>query len=251
MSANLSDTTTKKSALIVGVGHTEGVGAAVARRFAREGYDVTVFGRNAEKLATAIESLKAINPTADGRVGDVTDEATVRQLVADCDRPEAPLEVAVFNAGGNWPKAYLDMDAEFLTDMWKVNALSGFIFSKAVVEAMLPRERGTLIFTGASGSLRGKAMFGGFAQGKAALRALAQSCAREFGPKGLHVAHVVIDGAVDGNRINSLLPDLKEKVGDDGLLRPEGIAENYWHIHNQPRSAWTHELDVRPWAENW
>ncbi len=242
---------TGKSALVVGAGHAEGVGAAVARRFAREGFAVTIFGRNEQKLATALESLKAINPSARAQVGDVTDEATIRELVADCDRSDAPLEVAIFNAGGNWPKAYLDMDGEFLEEMWRVNALSGFFFSKAAVERMLPRERGTIIFTGASGSMRGKAMFGGFAQAKAALRALAQSCAREFGPKGLHVAHVVIDGAVDGNRINTLLPDLKDKAGDEGLLSPDGIAENYWHIHNQPRSAWTHELDVRPWAETW
>lgn len=240
-----------KSALIVGVGHGEGVGAAVARRFARENFEVTVFGRNEAKLATALESLRAINPSARAEVGDVTDEGRIRELVAGCDRPDAPLEVAVFNAGGNWPKAYLDMDREFLTAMWEVNALAGFLFSKAVVEKMLPRARGTIIFTGASGSMRGKAMFGGFAQGKAALRALAQSCAREFGPKGLHVAHVVIDGAVDGNRINTLLPDLKNKLGEDGLLHPNAIAENYWHIYCQPRSAWTHELDLRPWAETW
>lgn len=241
----------RKSALIAGVGHIEGVGASVARRFAREGFDVTIFGRNSEKLSTALDGLKDINPSARAKVGDVTDEATVRALVADCDRADAPLEVAVFNAGGNWPKAYLDMDVAFLTEMWRVNALAGFLFSKAAVQVMLPRKRGTIIFTGASGSLRGKAMFGGFAQAKAALRALAQSCAREFGPQGLHVAHVVIDGAVDGNRINSLLPDLKGKLGDDGLLSPDGIAENYWNIHKQPRSAWTHELDVRPWAESW
>jgi NAD(P)-dependent dehydrogenase (short-subunit alcohol dehydrogenase family) len=240
-----------RSALIVGVGHAEGVGAAVARRFAREDFDVTVFGRNEIKLATALEGLQAINPSARAQVGDVTDEATIRKLVADSDRSDAPLEVAVFNAGGNWPSAYLDMSGEFLEEMWRVNALSGFFFSKAAVEAMLPRGRGTIIFTGAAGSLRGKALFAGFAQGKAALRALAQSCAREFGPKGLHVAHVVIDGAVDGNRINTLLPDLKGKLGEDGLLSPDGIAENYWHLHTQPRSAWTHELDVRPWAETW
>jgi NAD(P)-dependent dehydrogenase (short-subunit alcohol dehydrogenase family) len=240
-----------KSALIVGVGHAEGVGAAVARRFAREGFAVTIVGRNEPKLATALEGLRAIHPSARAEVADVTDEPRVRALVAASDRADAPLEVAVFNAGGNWPKAYLDMDVEFLTDMWRVNALAGFIFSKAVVGAMLPRGRGTLVFTGASGSMRGKAMFGGFAQGKAALRALAQSCAREFGPKGLHVAHVVIDGAVDGNRINSLLPDLKGKLGEDGLLSPDGIAENYWHLHTQPRNAWTHELDLRPWVETW
>jgi NAD(P)-dependent dehydrogenase (short-subunit alcohol dehydrogenase family) len=240
-----------KSALVVGVGHAEGVGAAVARRFAREAFDVTIVGRNEPKLATALEGLKAINPSARAETADVTDEPTVRRLIAACDRADAPLEVAVFNAGGNWPKAYLDMDVEFVTDMWRVNALAGFIFSKAVVEQMLPRGRGTLIVTGASGSMRGKAMFGGFAQGKAALRALPQSCAREFGPQGLHVAHVVIDGAVDGNLINTLLPPLKEKLGDVGLLSPVGIAENYWHLHTQPRSAWTHELDLRPWVETW
>jgi NAD(P)-dependent dehydrogenase (short-subunit alcohol dehydrogenase family) len=247
----MSKSKTGKSAVIVGVGHREGVGAAVARRFAREGFDVTVFGRNEEKLATAVDSLKEITSSAKAVVGDVTDEQTVRKLVADADRAESPLEVAVFNAGGNWPQAYLDMDVKYLEDMWRVNALSGFIFSKAAVEIMLPRGRGTIIFTGASGSLRGKAHFAGFAQGKAALRALAQSCAREFGPKGLHVAHVVIDGAVDGNRINTLLPTLKDGAGEDGLLRPDAIAENYWHIHQQSRSAWTHELDLRPWVENW
>lgn len=247
----MSEATASKSALIVGVGHTEGVGAAVARRFAREGFDVTVFGRNEEKIATALESLHAINPSARSAVGDVIDEATVRRLVADCDRDDAPLEVAIFNAGGNWPKPYLDMDTDFVRQMWEVNALAGFIFSKAAIEAMLPRGRGTIVFTGASGSMRGRSNFGGFAQGKAALRALAQSAAREFGPQGLHIAHVVIDGAVDGNRINTLLPDLKGNLAADGLLRPEGIAENYWHLHTQPRSAWTHELDVRPWAENW
>lgn len=247
----MPETSPGQSALVVGVGHAEGVGAAVARRFAREGFDVTVFGRSEVKLATALESLKAINPAARAEVGDVTDEQRIRQLVAECDRPDAPLDVAVFNAGGNWPKAYLDMDAEFLTEMWQVNALGGFFFSKAAVERMLPRGRGTILFTGASGSMRGKANFGGFAQSKAALRALAQSCAREFGPKGLHVAHVVIDGAVDGDRLQTLLPDLKGRLGDDGMLRPDDIAENYWHIHSQRRSAWTHELDVRPWVENW
>jgi len=216
-----------RSALIVGVGHAEGVGAAVARRFARGGFDVTVFGRNEAKLKTALESLKTIRSSCRAEIGDVTDEERVRALIADCDRANAPLDVAIFNAGGNFPKGYLDMDAAFLTDMWRVNALAGFMFSKAAVERMLPRGRGTIIFTGASGSLRGKTNFGGFAQGKAALRTLAQSCAREFGPKGIHVAHVVIDGAVDGERLQTLLPDLRDRLGEDGMLRPEAIAENY------------------------
>ena len=239
------------SALIVGVGHPEGVGCAVARRFAREGFRVTVMGRNAEKLAAAEKNLRAISQQIEAVVGDVTDEAAVEALVARCDTASAPLDVAVFNAGGNWPSGYLDMDAKFLESMWRVNALAGFLFSRAAVKRMLPRSRGTIIFTGATASMRGRAGFGGFASAKAALRALAQSCAREFGPKGIHVAHVVIDGAVDGDRIHTFLPDLKTARGEDGLLSPDAIAENYWHIHCQKRSAWTHELDVRPWSESW
>ena len=242
---------TRRSAVVVGVGHAAGVGAAVARRFAREGYEVAVFGRNAEKLASARKSFEAAGTAVDVVVGDVTDAAALEALVARADRPEAPLEVAVFNAGGNWPRGYLDMDAAFLEEMWRVNALAGFVFSRAAVRAMLPRGRGTLIFTGATASLRGRAGFAGFASAKAALRALAQSCAREFGPKGLHVAHVVIDGAVDGDRIHTLLPELKARRGEAGLLDPDAIAESYLQLARQARSAWTFELDLRPWSESW
>jgi NAD(P)-dependent dehydrogenase (short-subunit alcohol dehydrogenase family) len=243
-------TNTNKSAVVVGVGAARGLGAAIARRFAREGFLVTVLGRSAEKLEAAAKELRELGDV-EAVVGDVTDEALVRRIVAAADRPDAPLEVAVFNAGGNWPKHFLDMDAGFLEDMWRTNALAGFLFAKAAIEAMLPRGRGTLLFTGASASLRGRASFGGFAQAKAALRALAQSAAREFGPKGIHVAHVVVDGAIDGDRINKFLPQLKAQRGADGLLDPDAIAESYWTLHQQPRSAWTHELDVRPWSESW
>jgi NAD(P)-dependent dehydrogenase (short-subunit alcohol dehydrogenase family) len=240
-----------RTAVIVGVGHAEGVGAAVARRFAREGFRVTVFGRNAEKLETAAESLRRLSKHVTVVVGDVTDSKVVTQLVAEADRADAPLEVAVFNAGGNWPAGFLDIEEAFLEDMWRVNARAGLVFAQAAVRSMLPRRRGTLIFTGATASMRGRAGFAAFASAKAALRALAQSCAREFGPQGLHVAHVVIDGAIDGDRINTLLPTLKDARGADGLLKPDEIAENYWSLHRQPRSAWTHELDLRPWSETW
>jgi len=138
-----------------------------------------------------------------------------------------------------------------LEDMWRTNALAGFCFAKAALESMLPRGRGVLLFTGASASLRGRARFGGFAQAKAALRAIAQSAAREFGPQGIHVAHVVVDGAIDGDRINTFLPQLKQQRGADGLLDPDAIAQSFWTLYEQPRSAWTHELDVRPWVESW
>jgi NAD(P)-dependent dehydrogenase (short-subunit alcohol dehydrogenase family) len=226
------------------------LGAAIARRFAREGFRTTVMGRSEQKVDATLQDLRKAGAEADAVVGDVTDEALVRRVVADADKA-APLEAAVFNAGGNWPSSFLNMDGPFLENMWRVNALAGFYFAKAAIETMLPRKRGVLIFTGASGSLRGKTNFGGFAQAKAALRALAQSAAREFGPKGIHVAHVIIDGAIDGDRINTFLPNLKAEKGEDGLLNPDDIAENYWTLFRQRRSAWTHELDLRPWVENW
>lgn len=242
---------TEHSAVVVGVGPPKGLGAAIARRFAHEGFRVTVLGRSAEKVDATLAELVAAGARATAIVGDVTDEALVRRVVADADQPDAPLAAAVFNAGGNWPQSYLSMDAGFLEDMWRVNALAGFYFSKAAIERMLPRQRGTVLFTGATASLRGRAKFGGFAQAKAALRALAQSAAREFGPQGIHVAHVIVDGAIDGDRINTFLPGLKAQRGDDGLLDPDAIAESFWQLYRQPRSAWTHELDVRPWSEAW
>ncbi len=208
-------------------------------------------GRSADKLETARAELRAAGANVTAVVGDVTDEARVREVVSGADHADAPLEAAIFNAGGNWPRGFREMDAEFLEQMWRVNALAAFFFAKAALDVMLPRQRGVMLFTGASGSLRGKAMFGGFAQAKAALRALVQSAAREFGPQGIHVAHVVVDGAIDGDRINTFLPGLKAERGPDGLLDPDAIAANYWWLFQQPRSAWTHELDVRPWSETW
>jgi NAD(P)-dependent dehydrogenase (short-subunit alcohol dehydrogenase family) len=241
----------ERSVVVVGVGPPRGLGAAIARRFAHEGFRVTIMGRSAEKVNASLDELREIGAAAQAVIGDVTDEAVVRSVVTQADVPDAPVEAAVFNAGGNWPKSFLDMDAAFLESMWRVNALAGFFFAKAAIEAMLPRRRGVLILTGASASLRGRANFGGFASAKAALRALAQSAAREFGPQGIHVAHVVVDGAIDGDRINTFLPQLKAQRGEDGLLDPDAIAENYWRLFEQPRSAWTHEIDLRPWVEPW
>ena len=240
-----------RAVVVAGVGPPKGLGAAIARRFAREDFRVTVMGRSAEKLDATVHDLCASGALVEAVVGDVTDEALVRRVVAAADVPAAPLEAAVFNAGGNWPRGFLAMDAAFLEDMWRTNALAGFFFAKAAIEAMLPRQRGALIFTGASASLRGRANFGGFASAKAALRALAQSAAREFGPQGIHVAHVIIDGAIDGDRINTLLPALKAQRGADGLLDPDAIADNFWHLYCQPRAAWAHEIDLRPWVEPW
>jgi NAD(P)-dependent dehydrogenase (short-subunit alcohol dehydrogenase family) len=239
-----------RSAVVVGVGPPRGLGAAIARRFAREGFRVTIMGRSAEKLEASAAELRATGTNVEAIVGDVTDEPLVRDTVARAEAA-APLEAAIFNAGGNWPQGFLQMDQEFLEGMWRTNALAGFFFAKAAIETMLPRQRGTLVFTGATASMRGRANFGGFASAKAALRALAQSAAREFGPQGIHVAQVIVDGAIDGDRINTFIPGLKDARGPDGLLDPDAIAESFWALHGQHRSAWTHELDVRPWSESW
>ena len=241
----------ERSAIVVGVGPPRGLGAAIARRFARENFRVTVMGRSAEKLEASASELRAMGANVTPIVGDGTDDAAVRDAVTRADASDAPLEAAIFNAGGNWPQGFLEMDQAFLETMWRTNVLAGFFFGKAAIQAMLPRGRGVLIFTGASGSLRGKANCGGFASAKAALRALAQSAAREFGPQGIHVAQVIVDGAIDGDRINTFLPGLKESRPPDGLLDPDAIAESYWALFSQQRSAWSHELDVRPWVESW
>ncbi len=164
-----------RSAVVLGVGSWQGLGAAIARRFEQEGFRITMMGRSAEKLAATLERLRAASALAEAVVGDVTDEALVRRVVAQADLPAAPLEAAIFNAGGNWPRPFLEMDSAFLEEMWRVNALAGFCFAKAALEAMLTRQRGVLLFTGASASLRGRAKFGGFAQAKA-------DCARSRSP---------------------------------------------------------------------
>jgi NAD(P)-dependent dehydrogenase (short-subunit alcohol dehydrogenase family) len=239
-----------KSAVIAGVGAARGLGAAIARRFAREGFRLTVVGRNGDKLAASVKDMREGGASVDDVVGDVTDQTLIERVVAQAEE-RAPIEAAIFNAGGNWPTPLLEIDAKRFEEFWRVNALAGLFFAQAAIRAMLARARGTLIFTGASASLRGRTNFVGFASAKAALRAVAQSAAREFGPKGIHVAHVVVDGAIDGERVNKLLPQLKEQRGPDGLLDPDAIAENYWTLHAQQRSAWTHEIDVRPWVETW
>jgi NAD(P)-dependent dehydrogenase (short-subunit alcohol dehydrogenase family) len=239
-----------KSAVIAGVGPSRGLGAAIARRFGREGFRLTVLGRNGDKLNPTVAELKSLGFSVDGVIGDVTDQALVGRVIAAAEA-QAPIEAAIFNAGGNWPTPFLDIDGKRFEEFWRVNALAGLYFGQAAIRPMLARGRGTLIFTGASASLRGRANFVGFASAKAALRAVAQSAAREFGPKGIHVAHVVVDGAIDGERVNTLIPTLKEQRGPDGMLDPDAIAENYWTLYIQKRSAWTHEIDVRPWVETW
>jgi NAD(P)-dependent dehydrogenase (short-subunit alcohol dehydrogenase family) len=234
--------------LVVGVGASRGLGAAIARRFAAGGYPVVIAGRSEDKLAATLTELKASGATAEAIVGDAAKAEDARRFVETAGRL-APLAVAVHNAGGNQPAPFLDVTAEVYEQHWREHALGGFHLAQAAIPALLTRGGGSLIFTGASGSLRGAARFAPFAAAKAAVRNTAQSIAREFGAQGIHVGHVVVDGGIEGDRLLSRIPNLKADRGVDGLLDPDAIAEAYWTLHHQHRSAWTLELDVRPWAE--
>ena len=239
--------TEKKAILVVGAG--DATGGAIARRFAREGYIACVTRRSADKLAPLVAQIEA----AGGKVvpfgSDARNEDEVIKLVEHIEREIAPIEVAVFNIGGNVRFGITETTTRVYTKVWEMGALAGFLMGREVAKVMLPRERGSIFFTGATASLRGRDGFAAFAGAKHALRALAQSMARELGPKGIHVAHLVIDGAIDTAFIRDTFPErykLKEK---EGIVNPDAIAEAYWQLHTQPKNAWTHEMDLRPWME--
>ncbi len=231
--------------IVVGVGAERGVGAAVARRFAREGHRAVLAGRTMARLEAAAATLRAAGGEAQPKMADAADEAAITALF---DAAPAP-EVVVFNAGQNFRRPFAELTLAEFEAAWQINTLGGFLVARAALRRMAPLGRGTLILTGATASLRGAAGFAAFAAAKAGLRALAQSAAREFGPQGVHVAHVVVDGGIDGERLRARTPERAAAAGPDGLLDPDSIAEAYWQLHRQPRSAWTQELDLRPWSE--
>ena len=236
-----------KAALIVGAGQS--TGAAIARRFAREGYVACVTRRHGEALQPLVAQIEAAGGEARAFGSDARREEDVAALVETVEREVGPIEVAVFNVGGNVRFPIREMTARVYTKVWEMGALAGFLVGREVAKVMVPRGRGTILFTGATASLRGGAGFAAFAGAKHALRALAQSMARELGPLGIHVAHVVIDGAIDTPFIRENFPERYALKAQEGILNPDAIAENYWTLHCQPRSAWTHELDLRPWME--
>jgi NAD(P)-dependent dehydrogenase (short-subunit alcohol dehydrogenase family) len=240
---------TESGVLVVGVGAANGLGAAIARRFAAGGHPVTLAGRNAEKLARTTRELQGSGARVNCVIGDAALAADALRFMAAAEEL-APLAVAVHNAGGNESAPFLKVSEEQFTRLWREHALGAFQLAQAALPRLLAHGGGSLFFTGASASLRGKANFAAFACAKAALRNLAQSLAREFGPQNIHVAHVVVDGGIGGERLLSRAPQLAEQRGPDGLLQPQAIAESYWFLHQQQRSAWTLELDVRPWSEN-
>ncbi|MDW3682661.1 SDR family oxidoreductase [Cupriavidus sp. CV2] len=239
----------KKAILVVGAG--DATGGAIARRFAREGYIACVTRRSADKLAPLVEQIRAEGGEAYGFACDARKEDETVALIERIEREIAPLEVAIFNIGANVRFSVLETTSRVYFKVWEMACFGGFLMGREAARVMLPRGHGSIFFTGATASLRGRDGMSAFAGAKHALRALAQSMARELGPKNIHVAHLVVDAAIDTDFIRSNFPDRYATKQDDGIVNPEHIADTYWMLHQQPRDAWTHELDIRPWIEPW
>lgn len=233
------------------IGAGDATGSAIARHFAQEGHTICVARRSEEALQPLVHQIHEQGGNA---IAFGLDARREDQVVSFFNRIEAevgPIEVVVFNVGGNVKFPILETTAQKYFKVWEMCAMAGFLVGREAAKVMLQRERGTILFTGATASTRGGAGFSAFAGGKAALRALAQSMARELGPKGLHIAHVIIDGLIDTAFTQEHFAQRVAEVGPDGILNPDHIAEAYWYLHKQPRDAWTFELDLRPSVERW
>ena len=241
----------ERSCLVIGAG--DDTGAAIARAFAREGLVTCVSRRerHAEQLEALAQSIREEGNKAVAMPMDARDEDAMIALVEKIETEIAPIEVAVFNIGANVNFPITETSSRVYRKVWEMAAFAGFLMGREVAKRMIEREEGTIVFTGATASTRGREGFAAFASAKHALRALAQSMARELGPKNIHVAHTIIDGAIDTNFIREILPDVDQRREEDAILNPDHIAQNYVMLHNQPRTAWTHELDLRPWKEPW
>ena len=239
----------QNAAVVIGVGPEQGLGAALAMSFAAKGLHVFIAGRSVDKLALVAQAIRTQGGSVTPVKTDATLESEINNLFKKISESGYPLDIAVYNVDSNLSAPLLETDNETFTKLWQQNCLGGFLFGKAALNLMLPQGKGTIIFTGATASLRARPPFTAFAAAKAGLRALAQGMAREFSPQGIHVVHTIIDGVIDGDRASTQFPDYVKAKGQDGLLKLDAIAETYWAIHKQHPSAWTHELDLRPFKE--
>lgn len=235
--------------LVVGAG--DALGGAIARRFAREGFIACVVRRNADALGPLVDAIAAAGGRALPFGVDARIEEAMVELVDHIEAEVGPIAVAVHNIGANVRFPIRETTARVYRKVWEMCAFSAFLVGREAARVMVPRRAGTILFTGATASMRGGAGFAAFAGGKFALRALAQSMARELGPQGIHVAHSIIDGPIETAFIRDQFPDIYARRTHDGLLAPDAIAEAYWAVHCQPRTAWTQEFDLRPWSEPW
>ncbi|OHB27106.1 MAG: short-chain dehydrogenase [Phenylobacterium sp. RIFCSPHIGHO2_01_FULL_69_31] len=236
-----------RSIIVIGAG--DALGGAIARRFAREGLEAVIVRRNAEQLQPLAEAIRAEGGRAHPFGVDARNEEQMVALFDAVEAEIAPVEACVFNIGANVRFPIAETTSRVFFKVWEMACFSGFLAGREAAKRMTPRGRGTIIFTGATASVRGRDGFAAFSSAKHGLRALSQSMARELGPKGVHVAHTIIDGAIDTAWIAENFPERYALKAQDGILNPDHIADAYWMLHGQPRDAWTHELDLRPWME--
>jgi NAD(P)-dependent dehydrogenase (short-subunit alcohol dehydrogenase family) len=235
-----------KTAIIIGVGPDRGLGAQLCKRFAANGLKVIVAGRTKSTVEAVAKDIASSGGQAVPIVADATNEA---DTVALFDYAGTEIDLAIYNAGNNTPGRVVEMDAEYFERSWRVVCFGGFLFGREAIRRMLPKGTGTLLFTGASASLRGRPGYGAFNSSKAALRALAQAMAKEYASDGIHVGHVVVDGAIAGEKIFQRFPDAASR--EDGLVSIEGIVDAFAFLYRQPQRAWSFEVDVRTSKEKW
>jgi len=236
-------------AVVVGVGHTRGTGAALARRFAREGLHTFIAGRTEARISAIADEIRATGGTATPVVTDTTIEADVVRLLDTALETGGSLDLVVYNAGNNRMSPLLEMDNDFFESIWRLACFGGFLVGREAARRMVPKGSGSILFTGATASLRARPPFTAFASAKAALRSVVQGMAREFGPQGIHVGHVVIDGIINGDVVGQKFPQIIEQRGADGTLDVDAIADAFWMLHTQHPTTWTLELDLRPYKE--
>lgn len=239
----------EKSVLVLGVGPDQGLGAALCKQFAEEGYRVFGCGRSKDNMKS-LENIEVSNGSIVGIVADVTNPEDVMNVFNKVDDTETQLVSVIYNAGNNNAKPFLEMDLDFFQELWDVCAKGAFLVSQQAIPR-LSEGGGSLLFTGATASIRSRPPFTAFASAKSAERSLAQGLSKEFGPHGIHVAHVIIDGIIDGDKVNLRFPDFANSKGEDGKLNIDSIAENFLMLHKQKKSTWSFEIDLRPWSENW
>ena len=238
-----------KVAVIVGAG--DAIGSAITRKFAHRGLAVCALRRNGENLAPLVNELRGQGHEAYGYSCDARKEDELVARLAAIELDIGDIEVVVFNIGANVPLGILETDSRKFFKIWEMACFAGFLTGREAARYMTKHKRGTILFTGATASVRGAAGFAAFASAKHGLRALAQSMARELGPQNIHVAHIVIDAAVDTAWIMENVPQAGELKASDGIVDPAALADNYVMLYDQPRNAWTFELDLRPWIERW
>ena len=239
----------KKTAVIIGVGPEAGLGGALCKRVAAENLHVFIAGRTQAKIDALAETINTTRGSATAFVADTTSESDIDRLFSAAEEV-GPIDLAIYNAGNNTPGDIIDMEADYFEQAWRVGCFGGFLFAREALRKMQPRGTGTLLFTGASASLRGKDGFAAFTSAKAGLRTMVQSLARGYGSKGIHVAQVFIDGGINGDRLRERMPERFEAMGEERFIGLEGLADLYVFLYRQPRNAWTHEIDVRTHLEN-